>query len=378
MHRRHEMLFQPLVFRPHFSRRQLPKIYLREQRRPAMPQIRREKIHLRPPQMIAPNRIIGDLLQLPRQRPVLQLVQVAELLARKPARAGQPVVVIHRLLRYRHLRVLDHPSLLLLRRRYRAQPPALAPPLDRLPHPPVRHRQKNYPPLGNPRLQQFIRGEGQIHPGRIRPDHHRVRVENQIYRVAADLFLFLQTQRPQPLLAPPLVDRLNECRALPRVNIGRQRIERLVVQKQGADPRFQPSLFIPFERRRANQFQFHAHPLILPARPDPCKPSGKRGAAIISDFWERDRPGCIRRRLADGIFPPKPPRFLVGRAVLCPPSESSGGFCPPPPFTAGVAPSRAAPIPPPAAPAPSPPAAPGPPGPPATATAAADAAARAP
>ena len=75
------------------------------------PQVGGEEIHSGPPQPVAQDRVVGNLLQVPGEAGVVQLAQVPELLAGQPARAGQPVVEVDRQAVDAHLRAEHHPFL---------------------------------------------------------------------------------------------------------------------------------------------------------------------------------------------------------------------------------------------------------------------------
>jgi len=94
--RRPEVFPQLLELAPQLRRRQLLIHHAGKLARAKPPQVGGEEIHLQPPQPVALHRVVGNLLQMPRQAAVVQLAEVLEFLAGEPARAGQPVVEIDR------------------------------------------------------------------------------------------------------------------------------------------------------------------------------------------------------------------------------------------------------------------------------------------
>ena len=239
-----EMVAQLIEFGPQLVGRQLLVSDARKLSRPEPPQVGGEEIHLRSPQPIARDRVVGDFLQVPGEAGVVQLAQVFEFLAGEPPRPGQPVVEVNGQPVDAHLRAEHQPLLALARFGNRAQPPALSTVLDGVPNPPVRDGEKLDLLFGYQALQQFVRGKGQIHALRDWPDQDMIGLEDEVHRLERKAFLFFQAERRQGLCRAIFIDALNETQPLQRMHPGQFGPKCAVSREQGANP--------------GDQFQLHS------------------------------------------------------------------------------------------------------------------------
>ena len=107
---------------------------------------------------IDPGAEVADLGQLLPQGLVVEPVETGEFVAGEEPRAGGPVVVVDRLSVDSDPRGRDHLLHLLRRLGQWRDPPALAPPLDRVVHPGVAHVEEFDLVLGNQLLKQLVGG----------------------------------------------------------------------------------------------------------------------------------------------------------------------------------------------------------------------------
>src|SRR6266850_6777301 len=89
------MFLQLFVLGPQFVRGELAKDNTREFPGAKPPKVGREKIHLRALQTIAPQRVVGNFIEMLGQLRVGELPKLFEVVVSKPARASEPVVMVN-------------------------------------------------------------------------------------------------------------------------------------------------------------------------------------------------------------------------------------------------------------------------------------------
>ena len=129
------------------------------------------------------GRELADFRQVLPQGRLVQRAELGKRLVGQKSRARRLAVVVHLAAADGDLRGRDHLLHFVGRLGQGADPPILAPLLDRRANLLVAHQQELHPMLGNQLLQQLVGPEHQLHVVRVGPDQDRVVLHDQVDRV---------------------------------------------------------------------------------------------------------------------------------------------------------------------------------------------------